>query len=1281
MDQLKSQVFICFRGKDVREGLLSFLIAALKRKSVNYYVDDEERRGEVTNIFLQEIARSRVVLVIFSENFMYSEWCTNELLTAMETRGPGKTIIPIFYKVSVEKVRQNWSDFLKEGRDSWSTIITDYLGLVYTGKATNESDFVDKIVEEVEKTLTLMETKERETKGFKGEEKKQEKTTTTNPITTTTTTTSPFFGIKNRVQQLKEKLKMDSDEETRVVGVVGMKGIGKTKLAEILFEEIKDEFERAVFFKNQIRKKMKNDKRLDLLLKHFLQSILEKSGDVTLKITEKTTHEDVKEHLLETIHLLVLDDLRNKDDLEHLLGDRKWITQGSKIVIVTSDMSLVEGLVDDIYVVPGLNEKEGLECLSHHAFGDPTCSDSRVGNLLTLLRMFVDYARGNPLALTLLGKELRGRDVGSWQPILSTFKMNPNNNIQDILNSCYDGLTGPQQDAFLDITCFFISHDHKFVMEMVDSSCDTDDRSIIKDLADKFLIEISDGRVEMNGLVYTLGKNLASQDHNWRLWNQQDIIKVLEKKTAFLEGVRGIFLDISEVTKKTRIWNKAFFDMKNLRYLKIYNSCTSVLESKSNLTIRNGLQFSLEEVRYLHWLKFPLDELPGDLKPKNLVDLKLPYSQIKRLWAGHKDTTNLKWVDLSYSVNLEDLSGLSGAQNLQRLNLEGCRKLTNLLEEIMQTMTSLVYLNLRSCTCLVSLPNINLKSLKTLILSDCSSLGNFQMISENLETIYLDGTSLKELPETIKKLKKLVILNMRACKMLESLPDSLGNLQALQEVILSGCSKLQSFPDVIKNMKRLRILLLDGTVISQVPQLSPLCMNGLSLLRRLCLSSNGVIQTLQAHIGQLYHLKFLDLKDCKNLTSIPTLPPNLECFDAHGCDSLTTVANPLAFLNLTDQIHSTFIFSNCKNLNEAAKRCIISYILKKSQLLSSAFSRYNLGSVMEPYTGACFPGSEVPEWFSHQVYGSEIEIDLARHQSESRTIGVVLCAVVSFQDYRDQISNFLVKCNCRFKNANETLTKQFSCTVGGTSIPGIEPCKIDSDHVFVSYTSLLEIKKQSEAEDKKVCSSSNASLKFEVTGGECELVKCEVLKCGFSMVYKSDGTDHDNVYWEVNADYEPDGTDHDESKSIHYEDKFISSQEVDEIYIDEEGSDDDESRHEELKPLQHNDIVNLETISDSDQDMDDEGSNDDEGQHEELKYLQDNGIVNLETISDSDQDMNDEVTQHLSLVAVSIATPSMQNPHVIRGRADNNEGINGEGDTTCFSYLQSFIPCLNRKTT
>lgn len=171
------------------------------------------------------------------------------------------------------------------------------------------------------------------------------------------------------------------------------------------------------------------------------------------------------------------------------------------------------------------------------------------------------------------------------------------------------------------------------------------------------------------------------------------------------------------------------------------------------------------------------------------------------------------------------------------------------------------------------------------------------------------------------------------------------------------------------------------------------------------------------------------------------------------------------------------------------------------------------GSVVESFAGASFPGCEVPAWLSHQAYGSVIVLpELSRHWSNNGTTGVALCAVVSFTD---QNHRFLVKCTCEFKNADGSL-RRFSCTVGGT-----EPQKIESDHVFIGYTSWLQIKKQKEQEDdKKGYSYSDdhyqASLRFDVTDGTGELVtKCQVLKCGFSLVYESD--ENESVSWEVSS--------------------------------------------------------------------------------------------------------------------------------------------------------------------
>lgn len=124
----------------------------------------------------------------------------------------------------------------------------------------------------------------------------------------------------------------------------------------------------------------------------------------------------------------------------------------------------------------------------------------------------------------------------------------------------------------------------------------------------------------------------------------------------FLQGkinvkdIRGMFLDMSEEVNKTSLGKDAFLGMDNLRYLKFYNSSIpQEYEDDCKLIFPDGLDLPLQEIRYLHWLKFPKEELPQDFNPKNLIDLKLPHSKIKRLWDGVK----VRPIILCFQIHLQ----------------------------------------------------------------------------------------------------------------------------------------------------------------------------------------------------------------------------------------------------------------------------------------------------------------------------------------------------------------------------------------------------------------------------------------------------------------------------------------------------------------------------------------------------------------------------------------------------------------------------------------------------
>lgn len=308
---------------------------------------------------------------------------------------------------------------------------------------------------------------------------------------------------------------------------------------------------------------------------------------------------------------------------------------------------------------------------------------------------------------------------------------------------------------------------------------------------------------------------------------------------------------------------------------------------------------------------------------------------------------------MNYSKKLNTLAGLGKAQNLQELNLEGCTALKELHVD-MENMKCLVSLNLRRCTSLESLSNIKLISLKTLILSDCSKFKTFQVISDKLEVIYLDGTAIKELPCDIGILHRLVLLNMKGCKKLKRLPDSLGELKALEELILFGCIKLENFPKSGEKLNRLEILLLDETSIEEIPKLFS--------VRRLCLSRNEKISCLPDLVKKFSQLQWLDLKYCKSLTHVPQLPPNLQCLDVRGCSLLKTVAKPLVCSKPMKHINFTFIFTNCNELEQDAKEEIVACAERKCQLLSSARKRCDEVSLflsLEIFLLYNFVGTEV----------------------------------------------------------------------------------------------------------------------------------------------------------------------------------------------------------------------------------------------------------------------------------------------------------------------------------
>jgi hypothetical protein len=686
------QVFINFRGADLRNGFISHLAGALTSAGITYYIDTEEVPSEDLTVLFKRIEESEIALSIFSSNYAESKWCLDELVKIMEQVKKGKLrIMPVFFNVKPEEVREQNGEFgLKlygEGKSkrpnipNWENALRSVPSKIGLNLANfrNEKELLDKIIDSIKKVLARITRASRVAESLNGISKDSEaKNVDTfspnssdfpstsidddlsinspqyqatippasregerlNTISTVSSTGSiehppPNYGIEPRLKEMEEKLDFDS-LETKTVGIVGMPGIGKTTLAETLYRKWEHKFERSMFFPDA--SKMANEHGMCWLQKRLLEELLK---DTNLNIGYTTNeHEFCKDVLLLKKVFLVIDNVSSEEQIETLFGKWNWIKNGSKIVITSSDESMLKGFVKDTYVVPSLNSRDSLLWFTNHAFG----LDDAQGNLVKLSKHFLNYAKGNPLALGAFGVELCGKDKADWEKRIKTLTLISNKMIQDVLRRRYDELTERQKDIFLDVACFFKSENESYVRHVV-NSCDSESTKSwdeITDLKGKFLVNISGGRVEMHDILCTFAKELASQALtedtrvHLRLWNYQDIMWFLNNELE-MENVRGIFLDMSKVPEEMTFDGNIFSNMCNLRYLKIYSSvCHKEGEGIFKFDTVREIQLPLDKVRYLHWMKYPWEKLPSDFNPENLVDLELPYSSIKKVWEGVK---------------------------------------------------------------------------------------------------------------------------------------------------------------------------------------------------------------------------------------------------------------------------------------------------------------------------------------------------------------------------------------------------------------------------------------------------------------------------------------------------------------------------------------------------------------------------------------------------------------------------------------------------------------------
>ncbi|PNX86501.1 TMV resistance protein N, partial [Trifolium pratense] len=237
-----------------------------------------------------------------------------------------------------------------------------------------------------------------------------------------------LVGMDSRIKEVYSLLGMGLND-VRFIGIWGMGGIGKTTVARELFETIKDKFKVSCFLAD-IRETVSKINGLVHIQSELLSHLDIRSNDFYNVYDGKKI---LANSLRNKKVLLVLDDVSELSQLENLAGKQEWFGPGSRVIITSRDKHLlITHGVNETYKAQGLVKKEALKLFCLKAFKENHPKEE----YLSLCQEVVEYVKGLPLALDVLGSHLYGRTVEVWHSALEQIRSVPHSKIHGVTISC-----------------------------------------------------------------------------------------------------------------------------------------------------------------------------------------------------------------------------------------------------------------------------------------------------------------------------------------------------------------------------------------------------------------------------------------------------------------------------------------------------------------------------------------------------------------------------------------------------------------------------------------------------------------------------------------------------------------------------------------------------------------------------------------------------------------------------------------------------------------------------
>ncbi|EXB96358.1 TMV resistance protein N [Morus notabilis] len=276
-----------------------------------------------------------ISLVIFSRNYASSDWCLKQLVYVLQCRETNRQIVvPVFYHIDPSLVRKQTESFrdafLKHEKIFRTQEVKAWKAALYVASSLcgwhpknprSDAEFIEEIVGDILKKKL--------------------------PSNLNISIHSLGYDLSHEYLNLFLQLGVD---DVLVVGIAGEATMGKTVMAQALFDRIFRAFNGCSFISG-VGQKSATTEGVVQLQKQLLFDLLGEDINIT-SVTIGAA--EIKERLCRKTVLIVLDGVDGLYQLLALVGSRNWFGLGSKIIITTRMLPLLHDFgVDQIFMAQG----------------------------------------------------------------------------------------------------------------------------------------------------------------------------------------------------------------------------------------------------------------------------------------------------------------------------------------------------------------------------------------------------------------------------------------------------------------------------------------------------------------------------------------------------------------------------------------------------------------------------------------------------------------------------------------------------------------------------------------------------------------------------------------------------------------------------------------------------------------------------------------------------------------------------------------------------------------